>query len=138
MQTFRQSNTDITDQTHPAVIETSAPSVLSLATEVPGIASLKLLAITLLKQIENLEGQLTVGLDPTHSLRTQVLRFEANLIRSALVRTGGRQRSAARLLGVKVTTLNSKIKRLRINVEADCRRPADANADIEIGSSFQA
>jgi DNA-binding NtrC family response regulator len=46
-----------------------------------------------------------------------VHHFEAALIRNALVKTGGRQRRAARLLGVKVTTLNTKIKRHNINLQ---------------------
>jgi DNA-binding NtrC family response regulator len=43
-----------------------------------------------------------------------VQRYESELIRQALQRTGGNQRRAAKLLGVKVTTLNCKIKRLGI------------------------
>ena len=38
------------------------------------------------------------------------------LIRSALIHTGGRQRPAARLLRTKVTTLNTKIKRYKIDI----------------------
>jgi len=47
-------------------------------------------------------------------LQAEVHRFEAELIRSALARTQGRQRRAARLLGMKVTTLNAKIRRYKI------------------------
>jgi transcriptional regulator with GAF, ATPase, and Fis domain len=49
-------------------------------------------------------------------LQAEVRRFEAELIRSALIETGGRQRQAARLLGTKVTTLNTKIKRYKIEI----------------------
>lgn len=52
---------------------------------------------------------------PNISLRDEVQRFEANLIRSALAYTGGRQRRAARLLGMNVSTLNSRIKRYKIS-----------------------
>jgi len=41
-------------------------------------------------------------------------RFERQLIEAALRRTGGVQKQAAELLGLKPTTLNEKIKRLRI------------------------
>lgn len=44
----------------------------------------------------------------------EVQRFEENLIRSALMKTGGRQRQAAKILNLKVSTLNSKIKRYGI------------------------
>ena len=50
-------------------------------------------------------------------LQAEVRRFETELIRSALIHTGGRQRQAARLLGTKVTTLNTKIKRYGIEIE---------------------
>ena len=45
------------------------------------------------------------------SLQDEVHRYEIDLIKSALFKTGGRQRQAARLLGMKVTTLNAKIKK---------------------------
>ena len=41
-------------------------------------------------------------------------RFERQLIESALRRSGGVQKHAAELLGLKPTTLNEKIKRLGI------------------------
>ncbi len=41
---------------------------------------------------------------------TEVERFEMGLIRLALDQTGGHQARAARLLHIKPTTLNSKIK----------------------------
>ena len=79
------------------------------------LSALKALALTLLTGIESLEAG-----DPEDSsdldLQTEVRRFEAELIRSALITTGGRQRRAARLLGMKVTTLNGKIKRYMIDV----------------------
>jgi len=78
------------------------------------IASLKVLAMTLLQQVESLEKQIATNNVPELNLQREVHRFEAAIIRSALAKTGGRQRRAARLLGVKVTTLNTKIKRHRI------------------------
>lgn len=78
------------------------------------VATLKVLALTLLNQIESLEEQVASGSTPEMNLHTEVHHFEAELIRNALVKTGGRQRRAARLLGVKVTTLNTKIKRHKI------------------------
>ncbi len=44
-----------------------------------------------------------------------VTRYERRLIEAALRRTGGVQKQAAELLGLKPTTLNEKIKRLGIN-----------------------
>jgi len=48
----------------------------------------------------------------------EVRRFEIDLIRRALERTGGHQSRAARLLGMNATTLNSKIKTYKINLRA--------------------
>jgi transcriptional regulator with GAF, ATPase, and Fis domain len=45
----------------------------------------------------------------------EVSRFEIDLIRRALLQTGGHQVQAAKLLNLKVTTLNSKIKHYQIN-----------------------
>jgi DNA-binding NtrC family response regulator len=83
------------------------------------LSSLKILVTTLLGQIENLEKQIATEGPSELNLQHEVHQFEAALIRSALARTGGRQRRAARLLGVKVTTLNTKIKRHKIKSGLD-------------------
>lgn len=45
----------------------------------------------------------------------EVRRFEIFLIKNALRRTSGSQKKAARLLQLNETTLNSKLKNLKIN-----------------------
>ena len=50
------------------------------------------------------------------SFYDEVQRFETHLIKMALAETGGNQAKAARLLGIKATTLNSKIKLFNIDV----------------------
>lgn len=79
------------------------------------VEALKTLTLALLKEVESLgaKGQLLPKTEL--SLNREVRRFEANLIRSALICTGGRQRRAARLLGVKPSTLNAKIKRYNLD-----------------------
>jgi transcriptional regulator with GAF, ATPase, and Fis domain len=47
----------------------------------------------------------------------EVQQFETHLIKMALDETGGNQAKAARLLGIKATTLNSKIKLFGIQHE---------------------
>ncbi|HEX6730415.1 MAG TPA: helix-turn-helix domain-containing protein, partial [Pyrinomonadaceae bacterium] len=74
------------------------------------------LVLTLLNQIESLENQIDSDEFSPLNLQEEVHRFEAELIRVALIKTGGRQRRAARLLGTKATTLNTKIKRYGIDV----------------------
>ena len=51
-------------------------------------------------------------LPPGLSLGEAVASYERRLIMEALERSGGVQRRAARLLGMRPTTLNEKIKRL--------------------------
>jgi DNA-binding NtrC family response regulator len=48
-------------------------------------------------------------------------RFEVHLIQSALERTGGHQTRAAQMLGINLTTLHNKLKRLDIspNIRVD-------------------
>jgi transcriptional regulator with GAF, ATPase, and Fis domain len=48
----------------------------------------------------------------------EVQRFETHLIKMALTETAGNQARAARLLGIKATTLNSKIKLFNIDAHA--------------------
>jgi DNA-binding NtrC family response regulator len=50
-------------------------------------------------------------------LREVLRRLESELIRSALKQTWGHQTKAAKLLGIKATTLNMKIKKLGITVQ---------------------
>jgi transcriptional regulator with GAF, ATPase, and Fis domain len=78
------------------------------------------LAHTLLKEAETLASDKTFT-EESNKLRTmniaegidfydEVMRFEINLIKLALERTGRNQAAAARLLHIKPTTLNFKIK----------------------------
>jgi transcriptional regulator with GAF, ATPase, and Fis domain len=81
--------------------------------------SLRQAALTILDELESLKGSGAEAMQAQNcSLRLydEVRRFEVNLIKSALSRTGGSQTQAARLLGVKLTTLNSKIKRYHIEL----------------------
>lgn len=77
-------------------------------------------ALTVLKELDSLTNNQS---EPARKLGLQeeVQRYEIELICSALQRTRGNQRRAAKLLGVKVTTLNCKIKRYGIDVTATDR-----------------
>jgi DNA-binding protein Fis len=77
------------------------------------VAALKVLTETLLRRIQSIQAQAESG-NGGLDLQKEVHCFEAELIRSALIETGGRQRRAAKLLGMKVTTLNNKIKRYNL------------------------
>ena len=70
----------------------------------------------LLTQLDLLQHEAVDSDDvPNLNLREEVQRFEINLIKRALTRTHGSQVQAARVLGLKATTLNAKMKRYRLH-----------------------
>lgn len=80
------------------------------------IGILKDAALTLLDEVEALTGPRPINLRHGIKLDEEVQRFERDLIREALERTGGHQTRAARLLGINLTTLHYKIKRHRLRL----------------------
>jgi len=69
---------------------------------------------SLLTELESL--RLPVELEPEAGLNLddELKLYEIGLIRAALDKADGSQTRAARMLGVKVTTLNTKIKRYQM------------------------
>jgi transcriptional regulator with GAF, ATPase, and Fis domain len=84
------------------------------------IEALKSLTNLLVREVESLEqiqARNRNGLsDGKINLYEEVQRFEANMIRNAMILTGGVQRKAAQMLSLKITTLNVKVKRYKIDV----------------------
>ena len=85
------------------------------------LEALKVLSQSLLLEVEALKSNTKSESEMIEEvkewkidLEKEVQQFEVELIRCALVRTGGRQRRAAKLLNVKISTLNAKIKRYGI------------------------
>jgi DNA-binding protein Fis len=81
------------------------------------IKALKQLAIKLLREVQTLNQVQSLEVQEGIDFYQEVSRFEIDLIKRALMHTGGNQVKAARLLSLKVTTLNSKIKHYQINPE---------------------
>jgi len=67
-------------------------------------------------------------------LKTQVDGYERELILRALREAGGRQRQAARLLGILPTTLHEKMKRLGIPTARELYGGAGATAVVPIAT----
>ena len=86
-----------------------------MSSAIHNLDTLREAAITLLREVESLASQQEPQPPRRLALQEEVQRYETELIREALQRTRGNQRRAAKLLGVKVTTLNCKIKRLGIH-----------------------
>lgn len=83
--------------------------------------ALKTLALLLLREVDLVKnsegikfykGQSKGPIDLFEEMRL----FEITLIRSAMIRCGGNQSKAAKLLGIKPTTLNEKIRRHKIDL----------------------
>jgi transcriptional regulator with GAF, ATPase, and Fis domain len=91
------------------------------------IETLREIASTLLEKLESLQSARPDRGEGSVKLCDEVQRFEIDLIRSALERTGGNQVRASRLLGVKPTTLNAKLKRYKISFIS---REAKAEQDV--------
>jgi DNA-binding NtrC family response regulator len=94
------------------------------------INTLREAAMTLLREVESLASQQEPPTTQRLGLQEEVQRYESELIRDALHRTRGNQRRAAKLLGVKVTTLNCKIKRLGLQQAVSHDLP-DLNEDLQ-------
>lgn len=75
--------------------------------------ALREIALSLLTELETLERAAPATRGQIR-LDDEVKRFEIDLIRAALDKAHGNQARAARMLGVKHTTLNAKIKRYQI------------------------
>ncbi len=91
--------------------EEKAASALSKTT------NLKQLALKLLLEAQALNETPTLDVRNGIDFYEEVKRFEVDLIQRALSVTRGNQVRAARLLKMKVTTLNTKIKHFDINID---------------------
>jgi transcriptional regulator with GAF, ATPase, and Fis domain len=80
------------------------------------IATLRELVLRLLCEVQSINEVSAVTIGGDFDFYDEVSRFEIDLIRRALLQTGGHQMRAAKLLNLKVTTLNSKIKHYKIGL----------------------
>ena len=87
-----------------------------LATSHSNVTTLKELTLRLLREVQSISEVYTLSLESGLDFYAEVRRFEIDLIKRALLQTAGHQVRAARLLNLKVTTLNSKIKHYNINL----------------------
>ena len=83
------------------------------------IGALKVLVHAVLEYLEAVEQRIATNDNYRFDLQSEVRSFESEIIRSALIKTGGRQRRAARLLGMKATTFNAKVKAYNLNPQAN-------------------
>ena len=107
------------------------------------ITTLRELVLKLLCEVQCIGEANALTIENGFDFYDEVSRFEIDLIRRALLQTGGHQVRAAKLLNLKVTTLNSKIKHYNIiptgftNLYplAEPAQHPGASARIEMGST---
>ena len=80
------------------------------------INTLRELVLRLLCEVQSINEVNTLSIENGFDFYDEVSRFEIDLIKRALLQTGGHQVHAAKLLNLKVTTLNSKIKHYHISL----------------------
>ena len=99
---------------------------------------LKQIALTLMEEIEAMEFVRSVNIRRGINLHDEMRRFEVHLIQSALERTGGHQTRAAQLLGINLTTLHNKLKRLNISADNLVDAPVlhEDREPLQIGGNF--
>ena len=116
----RPKNGDRTEARPRAEYALFETDITDLAQAASRIDALRSLILIFLREVDSLKK--VVGPRPRKKgdpirLDSEVDAFEAALIRDALVKSKGNQRDAAKLLSIKPTTLNAKMKRLGISVE---------------------
>jgi transcriptional regulator with GAF, ATPase, and Fis domain len=97
------------------------------------ITTLRELVLRLLCEVQCINEVNTLTMESGFDFYDEVSRFEIDLIKRALLQTGGHQVRAAKLLNLKVTTLNSKIKHYNISLSgfANVYPLVDANKIAE-------
>jgi transcriptional regulator with GAF, ATPase, and Fis domain len=110
-----------------AIWESNEVDVLNPATENQAqelrnsrrrITALKRLTLELVREVQSIGEVKVLDLDGGLDFYSEVTTFEIDLISRALLLTGGHQARAAKLLNLKGTTLNSKIKSYKIKPES--------------------
>ena len=101
-------------ETTLATPETNEPIEQTSGTVDVRLNTLRETVLQLLEEVESLAISRPVDIKHGARYSDEVRQFEVNLIRTALGRTSGSQIRAAKLLGLKPTTLNAKIKRYNI------------------------
>lgn len=81
------------------------------------LANISSLVSSLNAAVEDLETLDLTRMDEQFDFYNEVERYEIKLIKSALRITGGSQIKAAKLLKLKATTLNAKIKNFKLSTK---------------------
>lgn len=97
---------------------TSVDETADLSSSRHSMTTLRELVLRVLCEVQSINEITPVIIGQDFDFYEEVRRFEVDLIKRALLQTGGHQVRAAKLLNLKVTTLNSKIKHYNISLGA--------------------
>jgi len=97
---------------------TSVDENVDLSSARNSMTTLRELVLRVLCEVQSINEVTPVIIGQNFDFYEEVRRFEVDLIKRALLQTGGHQVRAAKLLNLKVTTLNSKIKHYNISLGA--------------------
>ena len=100
-----------------SLIETDITDLAQAASRIEALRSLILIFLREVDLLKRVVGPRARKRGDAIKLSCELDAFEAGLIRDALIKSKGNQRDAARLLSIKPTTLNAKMKRLGITVK---------------------
>jgi len=89
---------------------TPGSDVLTETTWKTQTRALTTLSHLLLEDLQKIETLFCLDLNNTIDLSAEIRRFEKNLIKTALLHTGGSQRRSAALLRISPANLNYKMK----------------------------
>jgi transcriptional regulator with GAF, ATPase, and Fis domain len=109
---------DVNSDLTPTIEEHATNGGEDKATSPNKIETLKQLTFRILREVQSMRDVNAPSIDSGIDFYEEVTRFEVDLIKRALMHTGGHQGRAARLLNLKITTLNSKIKHYGIEIAA--------------------
>jgi DNA-binding NtrC family response regulator len=84
------------------------------------VEALRAVMMLMLREVESIEKAIEITVKmPMESndyrLSEKLEQLEIDMIRCALIKTNGRQKPAAAMLGMKLTTLNAKMKKYEID-----------------------
>lgn len=96
--------------------EATAPLEETTPNSPRNMTTLRELVLRLLCEVQSINEVSPLNIGSDFDFYEEVSRFEIDLIKRALLQTGGHQMRAAKLLNLKVTTLNSKIKHYKISL----------------------
>lgn len=99
------------------LVETDITDLTQASSRIEALRSLILIFLREIDSLKKVVGPRARKKGDPIKLDKEIDAFEASLIRDALMKSKGNQRDAAKLLGLKPTTLNAKMKRLGITVE---------------------